>query len=69
MRHPMYGGLLLSCFGLAAVTHSESRLALSALLWLVLEAKVGWEEKALKERYPQYAEYAQRVKKFFPYVY
>lgn len=35
MRHPMYSGLLMSSFGLAAVTHNECRLALVALLWLV----------------------------------
>lgn len=40
VRHPMYGGLLLATFGLAAVTQSEARLALGGLLWWVLEQKV-----------------------------
>ena len=37
----MYGGLVMASLGLAAVTHDESRLLAAALLWLVLEQKVG----------------------------
>jgi len=69
VRHPMYGGLLMAALGLAAITRNECRLALTGLLWLVLEQKVQFEEKALAERYPDYKEYKARVKKFFPYVY
>ena len=70
MRHPMYAGLLLASFGLAAATHSEGRLAMAGLLWLVLEKKVAFEEKALSERYPgEYGAYASRVKKFLPFLY
>jgi protein-S-isoprenylcysteine O-methyltransferase Ste14 len=39
-RHPVYGGLLLGAVGLAALTRSETRLALTALMWWVLERKV-----------------------------
>jgi protein-S-isoprenylcysteine O-methyltransferase Ste14 len=47
LRHPMYGGLLMASFGLAIVTRNETRMALAALLWVVLEQKVcrlclGW---------------------------
>lgn len=69
VRHPMYGGLLLGSLGLAILTRNESRLALVAVLWFVLENKVALEEKALGERYPQYDEYKKKVKKFFPYFY
>jgi hypothetical protein len=37
----MYGGLLMAALGLAAITRNECRLALSGLLWLVLEQKVS----------------------------
>lgn len=40
VRHPMYAGLILAAFGLAAVSHSETRLALAAMLWWILEQKV-----------------------------
>jgi len=41
VRHPMYGGLLCAGLGLAIVSRNECRLALTALLWLVLDRKVG----------------------------
>ena len=37
----MYGGLLMAALGLAAITRNECRLALTGLLWLVLEQKVS----------------------------
>lgn len=70
LRHPMYGGLLMASLGLAAVTHDESRLLAAAVLWLVLEQKVDFEERLLTERYgAAYEEYRRRVKKFIPYLY
>jgi protein-S-isoprenylcysteine O-methyltransferase Ste14 len=70
VRHPMYGGLLMASLGLSAITNNECRLALSFLLWFVLEQKVVLEERALGELYPgEYAEYKKRVKKFLPYIY
>lgn len=70
VRHPMYSGLLLAGMGLAAVTHSEIRLALATLLWYVLEQKIQYEERELVARYPQtYREYQAKVKKLIPFVY
>lgn len=40
VRHPMDGGLLMAAFGLAVITRNETRLALAALLWFLLEKKV-----------------------------
>ena len=70
VRHPMYGGLAMASLGLAAVTQSETRLALAALLWFILERKSSIEEKELVARYPQqYEEYKTKVKKFVPFIY
>lgn len=71
VRHPMYGGLLMAAFGLAVITRSETRLAMAALLWVVLEKKVTIEERMLLERYGQvYQDFKAKVtKKFFPFVY
>lgn len=41
VRHPLYAGLLMGAFGLAVITRNETRLAMAALLWAVLEKKVG----------------------------
>jgi len=70
LRHPMYGGLLLASLGLAALSRSETRLALALLLWWILEQKVVLEEAALLERYPtEYEAYRSRVRKFVPWLY
>lgn len=69
VRHPVYSGLLMTCFGLAAITRNECRLALASLLWWILEQAITFEERALSEKYPEYERYKQRVKKFLPYVY
>ena len=70
VRHPMYCGLILASLGLAAITRSETRLALAGLLWFILERKTGFEEKELVGRYPsEYPAYVAKVKKLIPFVY
>ncbi|KAF8072570.1 hypothetical protein HT031_000230 [Scenedesmus sp. PABB004] len=69
MRHPMYAGLLAAAFGLAVITRNETRLAMAALLWAVLERKVGLEERLLQERYGKlYDDYRAKVAKFIPFM-
>jgi protein-S-isoprenylcysteine O-methyltransferase Ste14 len=68
IRHPIYGGLLLGCFGFAAATQSSSRLALALAFALMLDAKARDEERRLAARYPAYEAYARRTKRFIPYV-
>lgn len=68
-RHPMYGGLLMGAAGLSLATGDEAKVALTLLLYIVLDRKSAYEESLLEERYPgQYAEYKTKVKKFVPYV-
>lgn len=70
VRHPMYAGLLLTAFGLAAVTRNETRLALALGLWFILEKKTAKEEEFLCQRYPEeYEQYKSQVKKFVPFIY
>jgi protein-S-isoprenylcysteine O-methyltransferase Ste14 len=67
MRHPLYAGLLLLAFGLAAVTYSETRLVLALLLQAVLTYKAKKEEESLLERHGEsYSEYMKEVDRFFP---
>lgn len=70
VRHPMYSGLLLACGGLAAGSGSLERLALTALLGVVLAKKVELEEVALARAYKGYAAYCDKVKyKLVPWIY
>jgi len=43
-------------------------LAAAGALALVLHAKAVREERWLRERYPEYRDYEQRVKRFVPWV-
>lgn len=68
IRHPMYSGLLLGMAGLSILTDSTTRLLLTFVLYLVLDAKSDYEETSLIETYgSEYLEYKAKVKsKFFP---
>ena len=67
-RHPMYAGLLAASAGLAVATDSVPRLAMTAVLYMVLEAKTNLEESELAKVYPSdYSVYKKQVtSKFLP---
>ncbi len=63
-RHPIYACLAGFAFALVLATGSVWRLGLAmALLWLFWR-KATFEEAMLRERYPEYAAYANRVERF-----
>ncbi|CAE7490255.1 unnamed protein product [Symbiodinium microadriaticum] len=61
VRHPIYGGLVLLCLGIAVVTNSANRLILTAALYFVLDQKATVEEDNLKESDPSYGAYAEKT--------
>jgi protein-S-isoprenylcysteine O-methyltransferase Ste14 len=66
LRHPMYSALLLFCAA-EVVAYADAVKVLALLLMLaVLWMKSVLEERGLRERYPEYADYARRVKRFVP---
>ena len=67
MRHPVYAGCILLAFGLAAVSYSESRMLLSALLYFILDFKASREEASMVDKHgEEYEEYQASVGRFFP---
>jgi protein-S-isoprenylcysteine O-methyltransferase Ste14 len=69
VRHPIYSGLIIG--GLAWTLYQLSLthlLGTIALFWF-FNAKASREESWLTERYPDYSEYCQRVKKLIPGLY
>ena len=69
MRNPMYSALLL--FALAEVIAYADAWKIVCLiaLALVLLAKALLEERGLRARFPGYAAYAKRVRRFIPGVF
>ncbi|MEB3289538.1 MAG: isoprenylcysteine carboxylmethyltransferase family protein [Leptolyngbya sp.] len=69
VRHSLYSGLILGTFALGLWRFSLSHLAVSLALFGVLNAKANQEEIWLQDRYPEYQDYRQRVKKLIPWVF
>jgi protein-S-isoprenylcysteine O-methyltransferase Ste14 len=69
MRHPLYTSLMLAALGWALLWQSLPALLACVILILVLDAKARVEERWLLQRFPAYAEYARRVRKFVPWLY
>ena len=67
-RHPVYGGLLVACVGVA-LHRSPLVLAPTAVLAVVFWLKSIREEAWLSERYPDYAAYRRATpRRFIPWI-
>ena len=66
VRHPLYASLILGSIGWSLQWGSLPALIVSFILAVVLDRKARVEEEFLIERYPEYADYARRVGRFFP---
>lgn len=69
VRHPMYGGVILSALGWALFRASLPALVLALILAIFFDRKAQHEEKRLAATYPEYAAYRRRVRKLIPFVY
>jgi protein-S-isoprenylcysteine O-methyltransferase Ste14 len=69
VRHPIYVGVLGSALGWALLTASLAALLVVPLLAAALDLKARREEAWLNERYPAYAAYARRTRRFIPGLY
>ena len=69
LRHPIYAGLILGSLGWSALTHSPASLVVALVLAAFLDAKARGEEAWLLDRYPPYAAYRLRTKRFLLGIY
>jgi protein-S-isoprenylcysteine O-methyltransferase Ste14 len=69
VRHPLYTSVILASLGWALVWQSRPALLVAVALVPFLHAKARREERWLRERFPDYADYEKRVKRFLPWVY
>ncbi len=69
VRHPTYLGFLL-CLAGGSLLHSWTGLALTSALAVLWAGKARVEERYLAVQFPEYAEYANRVRyRLVPFVY
>lgn len=68
-RHPLYTSVVLSSLGWALFWQSWPALAAAISLVPFFHAKARREERWLREKFPDYADYEKRVKRFVPGIY
>jgi protein-S-isoprenylcysteine O-methyltransferase Ste14 len=70
IRHPSYLGLLLTCVGWSLAFRSIVGLVITALIALVIVARMNAEERLLGETFgADYAAYRARTWRLVPYLY
>jgi protein-S-isoprenylcysteine O-methyltransferase Ste14 len=69
VRHPVYTGLLVGALGWALAWLSVAGVAYSVLLAAFFDRKARREELWLRSRFPEYAAYERRVRRFIPGIY
>lgn len=69
VRHPLYSGLTLAALSWAIWQQSVLHLAGVAVLLIFFNTKASREEAWLSQKYPDYPNYQNRVKKLIPWLY
>jgi protein-S-isoprenylcysteine O-methyltransferase Ste14 len=69
VRHPLYTSVILWAFGWSLLWQSWAALGGAVATALFLNAKAVREEEFLRKEFPEYADYARRVRRFIPGIY
>ena len=69
VRHPIYGGIIISAYGWSLLVQSLLTLAYATLLFFFLDLKSRREERGLRQKFPDYLPYSQQVRRLIPFLY
>jgi protein-S-isoprenylcysteine O-methyltransferase Ste14 len=69
VRHPIYFGVILVCFGWAGIEQTLYTLVLAIILLIFFDLKSRQEEIWLTEKFSEYDVYKQNTKKLIPFFY
>ena len=69
IRHPLYTSVIAVAIGWSLVWQSWPALLAAATLIPFFHGKARREERWLRERFPDYADYERRVRRFIPWIY
>lgn len=67
-RHPIYSAVFLLTFFGAIYFQSGFKVGISLLLLLLFYFKSKYEEEKLAIAFPEYKNYRQKTKRFFPFL-
>lgn len=68
VRHPIYAAILLFVWTGVSANWSLHAVALGLLATAMTFLRMIFEERLVRERYPEYADYAQRTRRVIPYI-
>jgi protein-S-isoprenylcysteine O-methyltransferase Ste14 len=68
VRHPIYFGVILVCFGWAGIEQTLYTLVLAIILLIFFDLKSRQEEIWLTEKFSEYDVYKQNTKKLIPFL-
>lgn len=69
VRHPLYVAVFCTAVGWSLVWASWAALFGCLALAIFFDAKARHEERWLRARFPEYADYERRVRRFIPWIY
>jgi len=69
IRHPLYTSVISLSIGWALVWQSWPALLVAVTLIPFFHAKARYEECWLRQKFPEYADYEKRVRRFIPWLY
>ncbi len=69
IRHPLYTAVICAAVGWSLIRSSWPALAVSLVLAAFFDAKARHEERWLRQQFPDYMRYEQRVRRFIPWIY
>lgn len=69
IRHPTYFAALFILLGVAVYYHSVTGFIAWLFGVMFILWKITFEEKSLKEKFPEYDEYQKKTKKIIPFIY
>ena len=69
IRHPIYAAALLFCWSGVAGNWSVENALLGGLVFAGAFTRILCEESLVRERYPEYQQYAEKTKRLIPYVF
>lgn len=68
MRHPIYAAILLFVWTGVAANASLPGVALGLIATAMLALRIALEERLVRQRYPEYEDYARRTRRVIPFI-